>query len=51
MISMIFTQPKTSLEPTPVGAFRSAFAFDIGGPAWLSWFCAEANYANNQAES
>jgi len=24
------------LEPTPVGAFSSAFAVDITGPAWLS---------------
>ena len=29
-------QPNNALEPTPVGAFGSAFAVDIIGPAWLS---------------
>jgi hypothetical protein len=27
--------PPKSLEPAPDGAFRSAFAVDITGPAWL----------------
>jgi hypothetical protein len=30
------TPPNNALEPTPVGAFSSAFAVDITGPAWLS---------------
>jgi predicted protein tyrosine phosphatase len=29
-------QPNKALEPTPVGAFSSAFAVDITSPAWLS---------------
>jgi len=29
------TQPGQSLQPMPEGAFSSAFAVDIAGPAWL----------------
>lgn len=33
---MTIDAPNNALEPTPIGAFRSAFAVDITGPAWAS---------------
>ena len=47
-------QPNKALEPTPVGAFSSAFAVDITSPAWLSLSrsrrkpATESKYGDNQ---
>jgi hypothetical protein len=36
-MSFTMKQPNQTLEPTPVGTFRSAFAVDIIPLAWLSF--------------
>jgi hypothetical protein len=38
--------PKKSLQPTPVGAGSSAFAFHVIGPAWLSSWVVRHHYAS-----
>ena len=42
------TTPNNALEPTPVGAFSSAFAVDITGPAWL--VCAPKLFSRRRGE-